>query len=512
LLRPAKEAFHDAPNASETCLEGTRQQLLAELTSWLNSTEPSDARVAWLSGLAGTGKTTVARTMADWAYRRGQLAAAYFFSRNTETTRVPSAIIPTLGYQLARYQRSFRSHICAGIESDEDVRDRSIASQATTLLGGLSSTTTPSAPLLIVVDALDECHLENGCEGGHAIPSLLVQIEHVPFVKILLTSRVENTIERMLVSSVKHTIALHNIEAKVVESDIHHYLTRSFETVAVERGLAPAFPTEGAVDTLVRRAGTLFIYAATVVKWVSDPKEQPDLRLAQVLKQDADEMPSQYQPLDRMYFEILSQTAQTTGSVKVRVRALGNILSAVVLLQEPVKESVLASLAGEETQARSILPLLSSVLVLGANEPVRLFHASFPDFVMDPERCRDERFLVTRQEGHLRLASRCLDIMNNHLVQNICGIGDPSLRNSEIVDLEQLLQRAAPPELRYASRYWHVHVCSVNLVSASLLSRLETFCTIHLLHWIELTSLLNEVPSALMGIRSILTYLRVRTR
>jgi predicted alpha/beta-fold hydrolase len=97
-LRSVKEAFYDhASSASEMCMDGTRQTLLAELTAWFENAEPSAPRVFWLNGLAGTGKTTVARTMADWAHQRGRLAATFFFSRNIDATRVPSAIIPTLG-------------------------------------------------------------------------------------------------------------------------------------------------------------------------------------------------------------------------------------------------------------------------------------------------------------------------------------------------------------------------------------------------------------------------------
>jgi hypothetical protein len=511
-LRSVKEACYDhTSSASEMCMDGTRQTLLAELTAWFENAEPSAPRVFWLNGLAGTGKTTIARTMADWAHQRGRLAATLFFSRNIDATRVPSAVIPTLAYQIARYQPSFRPSICTSIALDEDIRDRSIASQAETLLSHLSSSAPPAAPLLIVLDALDECHLEDGCEGGNAIPLLFAQTASVPCIKILLTSRMEDTIRRKLGKLIDYQITLHDIESTIVQDDIRHYLARSLEKVASEWDLALPFPADAAIDTLVGRAGTLFIYAATVVKWVSDSKEQPDLRLKQILEQDADELPYHYRPLDRMYTQILSQAAQTTGSVKVRERVLRNVLSAVVLLQEPVRAGALAFLAGEESQTRLILPLLASVLVVNADEPVRLFHASFPDFLTDEERCQDKRFLVSRSEGHLHLAVRCLEIMNTFLRQDICSIGDPSLFNNEVDGLDQLLEHAAPSELRYACKYWHVHVCSSTATTSSLTEGLEVFCTTHLLHWIELLSLLGEIRSALASFRPLLTHLRVRT-
>jgi hypothetical protein len=272
------------------------------------------------------------------------------------------------------------------------------------------------------------------------------------------------------------------------------------------------FPTNGELDELVKRAGTLFIYAATVAKWVSDPKAKPELRLQQVLDQDADEVAYQHKMLDGMYSQILKQAAQTSGNPKSHERALYHILSAVVLLQEPLGEAALASLAGEDKRAGAILPLLSAVLLVDEAAPVRLFHPSFPDFITNEERCLEKRFLVMRSEGHLRLAIRCLEIMNTGLREDICNIRNSSLANSEVAELDQRLDRVAPSELRYACNYWHVHLRLAASTSSGLIEQLETFCSFHLLHWIELLSLLGNFAS-LTGSDSTepwLTYVEVR--
>jgi hypothetical protein len=510
-LRPVKEAFHDAANASETCLAGTREQLLADLSAWLDDLDISRERVFWLNGLAGTGKTTVARTMAARAHKEGRLGATFFFSRNVAAARDPVAILPTIAYQLAHYQIPFRASICTSLSSDKDVRDRGIVAQARVLFDNLSHVTLSNTPLLIVLDALDECHLENDCEGGEAVPLLLAKFASLPSVKILITSRVEDTIKRMF-DGVNSRLALHDIEADIVQSDILHYLKHTLGERARARKLPLPFPTDGELDELVKRAGTLFIYAATVVKWVSDPKAKPNLRLQQVLDQDTDEIAYQHKMLDGMYSQILEQAAQTSGNPKPHERALGHILSAVVLLQEPLREAALASLAGEDQRVGAILPLLSAVLLVDEAAPVRLFHPSFPDFITDPERCMDKRFLVTRSEGHLRLAIRCLEIMNTGLREDICDIRDSSLANSEVADLDQRLDRVAPSELRYACKYWHVHLRLAGSTSSDSIERLETFCSLHLLHWIELLSLLGNFTS-LTGFDSTepwLTYVEVR--
>jgi WD40 repeat protein len=489
-------------------MQGTRQQLIADIFAWLN--DPSSERVFWLNGLAGTGKSAVARTIADRAQDQGCLAATFFFSRNSAETREPSVIIPTISYQLALCLPSIRLLICAALDSDRHVRDRGVVAQARTLLSNISRATASGGPFLVVLDALDECHLENGRHGGDAVPQLLEKFGSLGHIKFLITSRVEVSIQRMF-EGLRGQVALHDMEKSIVQGDIQHYLDRSFAEVARNRKLALPFPLAKDLDELVRRAGTLFIYAATVAKWISDPDDQPLLRLQQVLEKDEDEVTYQHKFLDDMYNGILTQAAKTSRNPRKHESALKSVISTVVLLQEPVPASALAILAGEETRTDALLPLLSAVLLVDNSTPVRLFHPSFPEFIVSDERCRDERFLIRAPEGHFHLAIQCLKVMNMHLRENICNLKDPSVPNAEVPYLLQTLEQVVPAELRYACKHWHVHLRLADVTSSRLADSLETFCATHLLHWLELLSLLNELPTAQAGIPLLLAYLRVCT-
>jgi WD40 repeat protein len=507
-LRPVPEAFHDSPNAPTPCLGGTREKLLRDIFTWFDNPDPSGEHVFWLNGLAGTGKSAVARTVADHVEQQGRLAATFFFSRNTVATRAPSAIIPTIVSQLARHWPSIKPAICAAVSSDPLIRDRGVKAQAKILFDNVPWAAVLDGPFLVVLDALDECHVENGRQGGEAVPMLLDTFRSLGCVKFLITSRDEGPIRRMF-DTFQSKIALHDIEQTIVQSDIHHYLQHSFAELARERNLIHPFPPARELKELVRRAGSLFIYAATVTKWISDPGARPLLRLQQVLDKDEDEMPYQHKFLDDMYSEILFQAAKTSGNPRKHECALRNVISTVVLLQEPVRISALAILAREQDRADELLPLLSAIVLVDEPAPVRLFHPSFPEFITSEERCRDERFLVKASEGHLRLVTQCLEVMNAHLRENICDIKDPSLLNTEVHLLQQTLDRVAPAELRYACRHWHAHLRLADVTSPGLVNSLETFCTTHLLHWLEFLSLLNELPTAQTGMPLLLAYLRV---
>jgi hypothetical protein len=509
-LHPVTQAFYDAPGAASLCMEGTREQLIRHIFTWFDNTDSSSEHAFWLSGLAGTGKSSVAQTIAHLAKGQGRLAATFFFSRNSGATRTPSAIIPTIVYQLALYLPSIRPHICAALTSDPHIRDRDVAAQAKTLLENVPWTAISGGPFLVVLDALDECYLENGREGGDAVPKLLEAFESLRSIKFLITSRVEASIQRMF-DKTRSQVALHDIKKSIVQRDIRRYLDHSFAELARDRQLALPFPSASELDELVRRAGSLFLYAATVTKWISQPEAEPLLRLREVLVKDQDEVPYQHKFLDDMYSDILSQAAKTSHNPEKHESALKNVISTVVLLQEPVPASALAILAGEPKRTAALLPLLSAVLLVDDSAHVTLSHPSFPEFITSEERCLDERFLVMSSDGHLRLAAQCLDVMNMHLRENICDIKDPSLPNTEVHLLQRTLDRVAPTELRYACRYWQVHVRLANNTSSTLIDSLGIFCKRHLLHWLELLSLLNELPTAQAGLRSFLACLRVRT-
>ena len=75
----------DAPFSSfskqheSTCLEDSRVDVLKEIYSWAGG--PDERCIFWLRGLAGTGKSTIARTVASIYSGQKCLGASFFFSR-----------------------------------------------------------------------------------------------------------------------------------------------------------------------------------------------------------------------------------------------------------------------------------------------------------------------------------------------------------------------------------------------------------------------------------------------
>jgi hypothetical protein len=519
-LQPVKSAFHDAYGAAPACLEGTRTKLLDEIAIWM--ADPSAKLVYWLTGVAGTGKTTIAQSVAHTAADQKCLAATFFFSRTSGSAdrRRAAAVIPTLAYQLAHRHQMFRDCICSAISTDRDVSERQVAMQAKSLLSdalGDSRQALP-LPLVVVLDALDECDKESGREGGDLIPILLHSLEKLPFsIKIFVTSRPEPSIKNMFSRADIHglTVGLalhHDIERSIVREDIGRYLRHELEKLAQERLLPRPFPSDADFQTLVDRAGNLFIYVRTIVMYVSSDVEDPIDQLADVLRADADRASKQFADLDALYTQVLIKASDVIGHDTAAQRQLRDVLASLVLLQENLPIAALAVMAGvEERQCKMILRCLSSVLLYEhtSHEPVRLIHPSFPDFLTREGRCKDVRYSISGAEYHSLLALRCVQIMNADLRRDICDLRGPSIFNDDIPDLPQRLDRNTSIQLRYACKYWHIHFQLVGCIDPNLITALEVFCTKHLLHWLELLSLINEVPAALRDMPSLLAYVEV---
>jgi hypothetical protein len=492
-------------------------QLLKQIFEWFDEMDDLSSRVFSLNGLAGTGKTTVARSVADLADDQHRLAATFFFSRNNAVTRDAAALLPTIVYQFAGRHTVFRSLSCTAIKSDTDVRDREIARQANILLGNfVNATALPLQLLLIVIDALDECDPGKDDEGINALRILINTVASLSSFKIFVTSRVERNIVDMFAPLRVSKLALHcDIEDHIVQSDIRTYFQHEFTELAHSRQLDFPFPSPEALDELVNRAGTLFIYAATVFKYIADRQDSPVLRLYQVSEQTLTEVPYQYKALDMVYSRVISEAATTSGNPETHARNLRCIISALIGLQESLPILALAGLAGISSEvAEIILQRLSSILMVEKDAPIRLYHPSFVDFITDFERCPGEnhRFVVIPSEVHTYLAHQCLKIMNGHLRRDICDIKDPSLLNCEVLDLENRLALAAPCQLRYACRFWlaHLHLCGKP--SEGVLVQLAFFTKKNILHWVELLSLMGELFVVQRSTLPLIAYLRVRDR
>ena len=142
------------------CLTDTRVDLLRKITDW--ATSNSSQYILWLQGGAGTGKSTIALTIAQSLDKQGTALASFFFKRGGGDLARSRKVISTIAFQFAIRSRLVGKYVCDALREYPNLADSASLSQQydKLLLRPLQQARqrAPHLPSLIVVlDALDEC-------------------------------------------------------------------------------------------------------------------------------------------------------------------------------------------------------------------------------------------------------------------------------------------------------------------------------------------------------------------
>ncbi|KAF9784547.1 hypothetical protein BJ322DRAFT_851719 [Thelephora terrestris] len=493
------------------CLKGTRDTVLAEIESWAKDFTKSP--VFWLNGLAGTGKSTIAQTISERVFAEARLGASFFCSRDFEDRSNLRSIFPTIAFQLAHKYPDFRSHLVPLLRSNPDVAHEPLYSQMQKLVAEPLRETGIST--VIVIDALDECKDD---EPSSAILSVLGRfVGDIPKVKFFITGRPEPRIRTgfrlpLLVDST-NVFVLHDVHPSLINNDIRLYLKHELSELAQRRRLE-RWPSDEHIDLLCHRAAGFFVYAVATVKFLSSTIHLPKKQLGVILKlpeSTAPEGKTRYNPnttLDSLYTSILEAAiSDADPEVDSRVRTtIGTIILAVNPLP-PLAIAELMSLDPEEVIL--FLTCIQSLLSMGEdpNQPIKPFHKSFPDFIVDPSRCANPRFRISPEHLHHELVTNCLRIMNDGLEQNLLSLPAYSL-NSEVKDLQTRINNRIGIALQYACQSWHSHLVETREGITGVISYLTIFLKNNFLAWLEVLSVLGEVGGAAVGLEKLMTWLQ----
>nr|GAT49246.1 predicted protein [Mycena chlorophos] len=267
-LNPLFKAYHKGQDRA-TCIKNTRKDILDKILLWSKDTSEGAPNIYWLSGPAGTGKSTIAATVCKLLAENqdaSRLAASFFCSRQNEAKH-QERVIPTLVYQLSLLLSSFCYAVfnnqldCNELAPKYHIQDllvkpwkESIANQHNL------------PPLLVVIDALDE--LEDS-DGSKFLTELLQQVaknhHHLRLLKILVTSRSDPAIVNAAQGIPREaTYYLHEVPMSTAEQDIRTYLRESLQ------GLPP-----DQLEQIATQTNGLFIYASTIIRMIIPNEQHP---------------------------------------------------------------------------------------------------------------------------------------------------------------------------------------------------------------------------------------------
>ncbi|KAF8716599.1 hypothetical protein AX14_012292 [Amanita brunnescens Koide BX004] len=358
------------------CLKNMRRNVINDIMAWIADNSNEGKKVMWVYGLAGTGKSTLSTTIAQ---------------------------IMTLAYQLAAFDARFRDAISRVVADNENIAGMPLEFQFESLLSAnaLKSVEWPGGPIVLVVDALNECGSEADLKklmrvlskGFSDLPSLL---------RIMVVSRPELDIEHGLGSHLHLRPYPLEIDS-TTNKDVTEFIRHRLEEIRTEdKYLGNHWPGDDKINSLANRAGGL------------------------------------------------SYGHQLHGCQRDRANPY----------------------------PPSFIPRLYIGTVQG------------PALSIDIEHRNKE------------LALRCIELLDEELHENMCGMTLPYLRR----------KHALPEAISYACRFWIKHICLVSDVTDDIVNRTYDFLVKHLLHWMEALAILNSYDHLIRSIDNLMKWLRTSSQ
>ena len=371
-------------------------------------------------------------------------------------------------------------------------------------------------PTLIIVDALDECQDK---EPASALLSVLSHyVDKIPLVKFFITGRPEPRIRSgfRLESLRPHTdvLRLHEVEPSSVDNDIKLFLRAQFIGIAKNRSdcnFEEDWPGPPTIDILRKKAAGFFIYASTVIKFVSSPSHPPDERLALIVSLPQDTSHEGKLGIDLLYTQVLEQAFHDVDPHDHKLYShLKSVVGAVLLTFNPLSINTLSDLlrhCGTPSRISTSLRTLHSVLLVpdSTEDPVQLFHKSFPDFLTDPERCTNNQIFIDPSTHHRQILLSCLNVMKERLKKNICKLDDCAILGN-IQDLSTLRTTHIGNTLEYACHFWTKHLAKISDINdyvEEVCPAIDNFFATGFLYWIEVLVLTGSLDIGVYSLNDI---------
>jgi hypothetical protein len=369
---------------------------------WIFGLGPDDqnAVILWFYGPAGAGKSAIAHNIAERCELEKLLLASFFFSRSDPARSNSKFLITTISYQIAINIPGTREKVVAAIDRDPLILSRSLETQVAALIveplrepleAGYFNA--PTSRRLIIIDGLDECDTPAvQCIILHVI-SRLFRNYGLPLL-VFIASRPERHLTHSFstgsLPEFHTTLALDDTYKP--DDDIRLFLTDNFREIKathpMKRYLDHSWPSRDVLESLVNKSSGHFIYASTIVKYISSIRHQPADRLNVVLgirpPRHVREMP--FGELDALYTHIFTSVEDR----EIVLLVLGFRLLSSSRYPQMGVEALENFLLLNRGDIEILLGDLSAVITISDVDPfIHILHASLGDFLLDAARSKE---------------------------------------------------------------------------------------------------------------------------
>ncbi|KAG8709503.1 hypothetical protein FRC11_005493 [Ceratobasidium sp. 423] len=183
---------------------------------WIETSSPGS--VYWMSGVAGTGKTTIAYSLCEELNTSYRLAASFFCSRLLPECRDANRTILSIAYQLALSSPPLRFELLRVLEKDPTTPTGLPLAQFDTLLAQPLIEVKDKLPnnLIVIIDALDEC--DDKANACRVLDALVMRSANLP-INFIVSSRPEPEIRNSIVQAGSRVV-LYDLGGRAVQAGI----------------------------------------------------------------------------------------------------------------------------------------------------------------------------------------------------------------------------------------------------------------------------------------------------
>lgn len=483
------------------CLPGTRAKMLSVIHAWSQSFDAQN--VFWLNGVAGSGKSAIAHTIAQALHKNGLLASSFFFDRNDASRSTPRLLFTTIARDIAARHPAIAADISAALEGDPSLASAPLSRQFEAFISGPLRRHSADHSIVVVIDALDETLGEDSNTGLLAI--LRNQASRLPpQLRILVTSRPTWTIQQYLSEQahiISHPIDIHSLDNR---QDIAAYVDAQLQGSILRSSMGPNWPEEAVITKLKVLAEGLFIWIATICRYLRDAYN-PRVKLETLLsKSSAQGLPTS-RKMDVLYALILELCADWEDADFLADYHL--VMGAIMAAKRPLSLIALKALhSGSHAMQLSadlLLERFGSVLVgfKTDHEPIRMLHASFREFITKRASGAEHtrKFHISEKLHSGRLAELCLQCMVRDLAAGgISGTGYLGRNHDDPPGIPEVT--GVSEQLLYSCESWNDHISDVSEPNPAILEHLREFILNCITVWMEVVSSKSIFPGLLSAL------------
>ncbi|KDQ10764.1 hypothetical protein BOTBODRAFT_473217 [Botryobasidium botryosum FD-172 SS1] len=458
----------------QVCLPDTREALLEDIWQWIKRSDASGgAKIFCLTGVAGSGKSAIAHTVARRCHEEGLLASSFFFSRDVAERNNPKKLLSTMARDLARDPR-IREQISLVLESDQSLATAPLSRQFGPLIREPCVRYASSTPLVAVIDGLDE---------GYSVDLLKLLRDGIPKLpqsfRLFITSRDMDSIELYLSKSAHVHLQTIDLGTGTNLRDIRTYTQRGCRSIAGMHNLEESWPGEELLDKLFDMAGGLFQWASVVLQALEfsyDPAAELVTLLAGLRTGLSAEA-----KMDEIYSKVLRACDWDNLGFK---RDYDLIMGAILAAKSPLSVSALHALHPGISNISKLLFRLGALLTgwRYPNQPVRILHLSLRDF-LTARTPSSAPFYICEKDHSQRLGLLTLAFLNENLEHDTPGVGYLDL---DSLGIPAVSKNQISEELWYACEFWTAHVLETEAPAPpELVELLQYFLSARLISWVE---------------------------